>query len=186
MQNVSNIVNNVLDARGWRGKVLERMAVELWPEVVGEHIAQNTLAERFKNGTLYVRARSPQWTQELHFHEARVIARLNGRLKQNLVRKIRCSVTPPRGIKVGALKPNWEDPTFPIAPPLPRNTKPPQDDAAARRAQSLAAVIKDDQMRAVMEKLIATSLRVREAKRREAEQEAEAKEAEIKEAKNDP
>ncbi|MBV9867177.1 MAG: DUF721 domain-containing protein [Abitibacteriaceae bacterium] len=164
MNIVSDIVDNVLDVRGWRGKVLERMAVELWPEVVGDLIAHNTLAERFKSGTLYVRARSPQWTQELHFHEARVIARLNGRLKSNLVQKIRCSVTPPRGIKVGALKPNWEDPTFPVAPPAARNLKPIKDDAAAERARGIAATIENEEMREVMEKLIASSIRARESK----------------------
>jgi predicted nucleic acid-binding Zn ribbon protein len=169
VENVASIVNQVLDARGWRGKVLEQMAVEIWPEVVGEQIARNTIAQRFKNGTLYVRARSPQWTQELHFHEARVIARLNGRLRQNLVHKIRCSVTPPRGIKVGTLKPNWEDPTFPAVPPLPRNTRPPKDDAAAKRATSIAASIEDPEMRAVMENLIAASIRAREAKTQENE-----------------
>lgn len=162
MENVSNIVNNVLDARGWRGKVLENMAVELWPEVVGTHIAGHTLAERFRNGVLYVRARSPQWTHELHFHEARVIARINGRLKHNLVQKIRCSVTPPRGIRVGALKPNWEDPTFPIAPPAPREARNTENDIASRRAHNLAAQIQDDEMRGVIERLIASSIRARE------------------------
>ena len=166
MENVASIVNSVLDARGWRGKVLEQMAVEIWPEVVGEEIARNTLAERFKGGTLYVRARSPQWTQELHFHEARVIARLNGRLRQKLVHKIRCSVTPPRGLKVGALKPNWEDPTFPVAPPLPRVIKAAADDAAACHARELVARshIEDPDLRATMERLIASSIRSREAK----------------------
>jgi len=161
MENVSEIVNGVLDARGWRGKVLERMAVELWPEVVGEMIARHTLAMRFKNGTLFVRARSPQWTQELHFHESRIITRLNGRLKQPMVRKIRCSVTPPRGIKVGALKPNWEDPTFPEAPPLPRVVKAEPNDAAALRARELAAPIESEDMREVMERLIASVIRAR-------------------------
>lgn len=164
MENISAIVNTVLDSRGWRGKVLENMAVELWPQVVGEHIACHTVAEKFKNGTLYVRARSPQWTQELHFHEARVIARLNGRLKQNIVLKIRCSVTPPRGIKVGALKPNWEDPTFPLPHPEPRDFKPVKDDAASIRAEKLASGIQDSEVRGVLEKLIATSIRVREVK----------------------
>ena len=89
MENVANIVNGVLDARGWRGKVLEQMAVEIWPEVVGEAIARHTLAEKFKSGTLYVRARSPQWTQELHFHQARIITRMNGRLRKPIVQKIR-------------------------------------------------------------------------------------------------
>src|SRR4028119_1315713 len=143
MEDVANIVNGVLDARGWRGKVLEQMAVEIWPEVVGEAIARHTLAEKFKSGTLYVRARSPQWTQELHFQEARIVARLNGRLRQQIVQKIRCSVTPPRGIKVGALKPNWEDPTFPDLTPLPRGVKPVKDDAAFHKAQEMTSQIED-------------------------------------------
>src|SRR4028119_310657 len=131
MENVANIVNGVLDARGWRGKVLEQMTVEIWPELVGEAIARHALAEKFKSGALCVRARSPQWTQELHFQSNKIIARMNGRLRQPIVQKIRCSVTPPRGIKVGALKPNWEDPTFPDAPPLPRGVKVVKDDDGA-------------------------------------------------------
>ncbi len=154
----------MLDARGWRGKVLEQMAIEIWPEVVGETIARNTIAEKFKGGVLHVRARSPQWTQELHFQNNKIITRLNGRLRQNLVHKIRCSVTPPRGIKVGALKPNWEDPTFPAAPPLPRQVKPSRDDAAALHAAALCAHIQDPEVRLCMENLIASSTRAREEK----------------------
>ena len=164
MDSVAHIVNGVLDARGWRGKVLEQMSVEIWPEVVGETIARHTLALKFKNGVLFVRARSPQWTQELHFQEARIVARLNGRLRHNLVQRIRCSVTPPRGIKVGALKPNWEDPSFPEAPPLPRNVRPDPNDAAALHGAELAANIEDEEMRLVMSNLIASSIRARDAK----------------------
>jgi hypothetical protein len=175
MDSVAQVVNAVLDSRGWRGKVLEQMAVEIWPEVVGETIARHTMALRFKGGTLYVRARSPQWTQELHFQEARITARLNGRLRQNLVQKIRCSVTPPRGIKVGALKPNWEDPSFPETPPLPRSFKPDKNDAAAKQAAEIAAQIEDPEMREVMENLIASSIRVRTAREQEKAAEKEPK-----------
>ena len=164
MDSVAQIVNGVLDARGWRGKVLEQMAVEIWPEVVGDHIALHTMALRFKGGVLYVRARSPQWTQELHFQEARIVARLNGRLRQNLVQRIRCQVTPPRGIKVGALKPNWEDPTFPEVPPLPRPTKTDPNDAASVHAAELTVQIEDPEVRRVMQNLIASSIRAREEK----------------------
>ena len=162
MDSVAHIVNGVLDARGWRGKVLEQMSVEIWPEVVGEPIARHTLALKFKNGVLYVRARSPQWTQELHFHQARIIARMNGRLRKPIVQKIRCYVTPPQGIKVGALKPNWEDPTFPTVAPLPRNARPDPNDAASMHAHEIAAGIEDDDVRAMMERLIASSLRAKE------------------------
>ena len=161
MDGIGNIVNDILDARGWRSKVLERMAVELWPEVVGDHIAMNTMALRYSSGTLHIRARSPQWTQELHFHQARIIARLNGRLRQNIVHKIRCTVTPPRGIKVGSLKPTWEDPTFPAQTPLPRGKREHCDDDSSRRAIAIAAEIEDEEMRATMERLIASVFRAR-------------------------
>lgn len=172
MENVRNIVDSVLEARGWSGKVLEQMAVELWPEVVGDTIAKNTLAEKFKAGTLHVRARSPQWTQELHFHEARVITRLNGRLRRPLVQKIRCYVMPPRGIKVGALKPNWEDPAFPAQVPMPRDMRLDPDEATVQQAQRICMAIEDPEMRATMEKLIATSLRAGQERDERSEREA--------------
>ena len=159
MENVGTIVNGVLDARGWRGKVLEKMAVELWSEVVGDPINCHTLAERFVGGTLYVRVRSPQWTHELHFLEARIIARLNGRLKQPIVQKIRASVTAPPGTPKSKLKPDWEDPTFPAAPSKDLRAAVPTDDDAAHRGREIAAEIEDDEMREMMARLIATVMR---------------------------
>ena len=159
MENVGSIVNGVLDARGWRGKVLEKMAVELWSEIVGDPINCHTLAERFQNGTLYVRVRSPQWTQELHFLEARIIARLNGRLKQPIVQKIRANVTPPPGTPRSKLKPDWEDPTFPAAPEKDARAPIPTDDDAANRGRELTAQIEDEEMRDIMARLIASVMR---------------------------
>ena len=167
MEKLRTIVNNVLDQKGWRQQVLERMAVELWPEVAGENISRNAIAERFKGGTLYIRVRSPQWTQELHFLESRLITRLNGRLRQNIVQKLRCRVTTPPGMRTTKLKPSWEDPTFPEAPPLPREIKADANDAAAQHARKLLeqSPIADPEMRGVMERLIAASIRAGEAKR---------------------
>lgn len=166
MDNVRGIVNEILDQRGWRQQVLERMAVELWPEVVGENIARNAIAERFKGGVLYVRVRSPQWTHELHFLEARLVTRINGRLRQQLVQKIRCSITTPPGMRQNNLKPDWEDPSFPKAPPLPRGVKPDANDDFARQAKDIVgqSPIDDPEMSAVMERLIASSLRAADAK----------------------
>jgi hypothetical protein len=158
MENIANVVTSVLESKGWRGKVLEQMAVELWPEVVGDVLSRHTVAEKFRGGTLYVRSRSPMWSQELHFHQDRVVARLNGRLKAPLVQRIRASVTPPRGIKVGALKPNWEDPTFPANVPVPVGAAPDVDEETLAHARGLCAHIEDEDMRRVMERVIAASL----------------------------
>ncbi len=158
MENISNIVTSVLEAKGWRGKVLEQMAVELWPEVVGEVLSKHTMAMKFRGGTIYVRSRSPMWSQELHFHQDRVIARLNGRLRSPIVERIRATVTPPRGIKVGALKPNWEDPTFPAKVPMPHDARLDVDEETLARARIICAGIEDEELRIVMERTIAASL----------------------------
>lgn len=168
MDNVGNIVNGFLDANNLRGKILERMALDLWAEIVGETMAHNTIAERYANGTIYVRARSPQWTHELHFLESRIIARLNGRLKKPIVQKIRCSVTTPPGMLKSKLKNDWEDPTFPPPEKLEKIIKKePVDDEAAQRGRELSGEIEDEEMRAVMAKLIASVLRANEEREKE-------------------
>ena len=165
MDNVGNIVNGVLDARGWRQKVLERMAVELWSDVVGEPMSHHTLAQRFQNGTLYVRARSPQWTHELHFLEARIIARLNGRLKQPIIQKIRATVTTPPGMARSHLKPDWEDPTFPAAQKKKREiSDQPINDEAAAHGREMTSQIEDEEMRDCIARLIASVRRANEEK----------------------
>lgn len=164
METVGNIVNGVLDTQGWRARVLEKMAVEIWTEVVGEPISHHTVADRFQGGTLYVRARSPQWTHELHFLEARIIARLNGRLRSPIVQKIRSYVTPPPGVAKSKLKRDWEDPTFPAAPHKEKRGQAPTNDEAAKRGLELAAEIEDEEMRATMARLIAAVLRSQEEK----------------------
>jgi len=166
MDNVGNIVNSVLDEKGWRGKVLEKMAIEIWSDIVGSPMNQNTLAERCQGGTLTVRARSPQWTHELHFMEARIIVRLNGRLRKPIVQKIRSRVTMPPGKRRDNTELNWEDPTFPDKPNEKPERKPaPTNDAAALRGRELAREITDPEMRATMERLIASVMRAQDEKK---------------------
>jgi len=129
---------------------------------------QNTIAERFQGGTLYIRAKSPQWTHELHFLEDRIIARLNGRLHKPIVSKIRSRVTMPPGKRKEKVEPNWEDPTFPAKPTEKAEKKAaPTDDVAAKRGRELAREISDPEMRATMERLIASVMRAQDEKKAE-------------------
>lgn len=165
MENVSSIVNTVLDEKGWRGKVLEKMAVELWKEVAGPTVAANTIAERFADGTLYIRARSPQWTHEVHFLESRIIARLNGRLRKPIVQKIRARVTLPPGIRKSKIEAHWEDPTFPNEPQKRDVAKAvPTNDAAAISGRELTQEIEDPEMRDALARVIAAVKRAQEEK----------------------
>ena len=128
-------------------------------------MSAHTIAQRFQGGTLYVRARSPQWTHELHFLEARIIARLNGRLEQPIIQKIRSTVTTPPGMARSNLKPDWEDPTFPAAQKKKREVSDePIDDEAAAHGMEMTSQIEDEEMRACMARLIASVTRANEEK----------------------
>ena len=68
--------------RGWK-------AVELWPEVVGEKVADRSRAVEFREGTLVVAVNHPSWMSELMFLRHRLVAELNRRLGEEIVREIR-------------------------------------------------------------------------------------------------
>ena len=132
----------------------------------GPLVASNTLAERFTGGILYIRARSPQWSHEVHFLESRIIARINGRLRKPIVQKLRVRVTLPPGKRKASVEDSWEDPTFPAQPNKREAVlQAPTNDNAARRGRELAGQIEDPEMRATMERLIASVLRAQEEKK---------------------
>lgn len=172
MDKVGDYVDRVLERHGWHRAVLEHMAVELWPEVVGDMMARHTIAQSLRNGTLQVRSRSALWSQELHFHQDRIIARLNGRLKQPLVQKIRCFVTPPPGMRAKALPTHWEDPTFPEVEKVATARAKVADDAAQQKAAEITQTMEDPELRSSMTRLLAAMLRAPEVREARAAQRA--------------
>jgi len=80
---------------GWR-------AVELWPEVAGERVADHARAVGFRDGVLVVEVDNPAWMNELTYLQRRFAAELNKRLGEDIVREVRLrpartSSTPVRG-----------------------------------------------------------------------------------------
>ena len=94
------------------------------------------------------------------FSKARIIARLNGRLKQPIVQKIRASVTAPPGTPKSKAQARLGRPDFPRRA-AKRQARPPvpTDDAAANRGRELAAEIEDEEVRDMMARLIASVMR---------------------------
>jgi predicted nucleic acid-binding Zn ribbon protein len=60
----------------------------IWNEVVGKVIARNAQPEKIRNGTLIVRVSSPVWMQQLQFMKDMIAAKLNHRLKEEIVKNI--------------------------------------------------------------------------------------------------
>lgn len=57
-----------------------RLLGAVWPELVGEGVAQNSHPQRIAGGTLHVVTRSAPWSQELHFLKERIVAAVAARL----------------------------------------------------------------------------------------------------------
>ena len=68
---------------------LEEYAVwPIWNDVVGGVIARNAQPEKIRNGTLFVKVSSPVWMQQLQFMKDMIAAKLNHRLKGEIVKNI--------------------------------------------------------------------------------------------------
>jgi predicted nucleic acid-binding Zn ribbon protein len=74
------------------GPALEGIAVALWPELVGPHFSAATRCAGIRGGVLEIVARDSSWLQELTFHKADIIARLNRRLGKQVVISVRARV----------------------------------------------------------------------------------------------
>lgn len=79
-----------------KGKLGERLgeydAVKIWPEAVGERIAQRCVALGIKSGILYVAVPTNVWLTELNALKAKLIQSVNERLGKEVVKGIKFQI----------------------------------------------------------------------------------------------
>jgi predicted nucleic acid-binding Zn ribbon protein len=79
---LGDVLGGVLKQHGL-GNQVKRMAVlDLWPDLVGEHIAAVTRARSVADGTLVVEVRSSGWIMELDMMKGELLARVNERMAE--------------------------------------------------------------------------------------------------------
>ena len=77
---VDSVLAAVLERHGVKEQV-ERMSVlDLWPELVGEHVAEVTNAKGVSEATLFVEVRTSAWLMELNIMKEEFLVRVNERL----------------------------------------------------------------------------------------------------------
>jgi predicted nucleic acid-binding Zn ribbon protein len=74
---VGAIVGDYLERAGVRVQVERNGVLEVWPERVGQAIAEVTHARGLSEGTLFVEVRSSAWLMELNMMRADILRRLN-------------------------------------------------------------------------------------------------------------
>ena len=77
---VDSVLAALLEKHGVKEQV-ERMSVlDLWPELVGEHVAEVTKAKGMSEATLFVEVRTSAWLMELNIMKGEFLVRVNERL----------------------------------------------------------------------------------------------------------
>jgi predicted nucleic acid-binding Zn ribbon protein len=74
---IGDVLNDVLEDAGVL-RQFERLGVlDLWPEIVGERVAQVTRARNVDDTTLVVEVRSSAWLMELNMMKGDLLERVN-------------------------------------------------------------------------------------------------------------
>ena len=79
---LGDVLGGVLRQHGLEGQVKRMAALDLWADVVGEHIAAVTKARSVAEGTLVVEVRSSGWLMELNMIKGDLLARVNARMAE--------------------------------------------------------------------------------------------------------
>ncbi len=74
---MGTLLGAFLDRRGVRTQIERTNVLDVWPEKVGEAIAQVTHARSVSEGTLFVEVRSSAWLMELNMMRAEILRRVN-------------------------------------------------------------------------------------------------------------
>jgi predicted nucleic acid-binding Zn ribbon protein len=62
--------------------------LDVWPELVGEHVARVTRARSVSDATLFVEVRTSAWLMELNMMKGEFLERVNARLPEAPLERI--------------------------------------------------------------------------------------------------
>lgn len=85
---VSDVIGELVRARGWDERLNVQRVFTDWPAVVGPDVAAHSSVEGFEDGVLTVRADSTSWAKELQLLAPGLVRRLNAELGQDTVLRV--------------------------------------------------------------------------------------------------
>ena len=88
MEGLAQFIGDSLKSLKLEDKLMEQRALMVWDEVVGDQVAAAAQPEFIEYGNLFVNVKSPVWANELTFHTADIVNRLNARIGGKAVKKI--------------------------------------------------------------------------------------------------
>lgn len=92
MNRISGILDQTLKKLPCAKKIKGQQLIDVWPVIVGEHIANKSRAIYFENGMLQVWVKDSIWAQHLYFQKKQIVSKLNKAVRTNILKDIRYQV----------------------------------------------------------------------------------------------
>ena len=86
---VGNLIAGFLARTGYAKRLQKQAAVMVWAEIAGPKIAEETQALKIDGDSLVVKVARAAWRQQLTFLKAELLANLNSRLGEGIIKDIR-------------------------------------------------------------------------------------------------
>ncbi len=91
MYSIGDAIHDFGGSQVIKTKLVEAKVLNIWGEVVGPLVKENTRPQRISNGILFVKTKSPSWAQELKVLDIKIKRALNGALGFEMIKEIRFS-----------------------------------------------------------------------------------------------
>jgi hypothetical protein len=156
-QAAGSILNGALREMGLSSSLARQSIVVRWPEIVASAVAKHARAERLVGDTLYVVVDSSVWMNELSAIRLTLLDKLNAWLGPGIpkIREIRFGQVSWRR---GELKEANDQ-------PAPSSAKVEPDEKSLRISRSNINLVKDEEVRKIIERLIYKDARLQATKK---------------------
>ena len=85
---LAEMLDGILAQHGVKDQVRRMEVLDLWPELVGEHVARVTRAKGVSEATLFVEVRTSAWLMELNMMKGDFVQRVNDALPETPIERI--------------------------------------------------------------------------------------------------
>ena len=89
MEHIGGTLKKLIKKEGLENEINQQKAIDLWEDVVGQKIKENTEPIEVQFGVMTVKVKNSVWKQELQFQKENIIKSLNKKLIKTMIKDLR-------------------------------------------------------------------------------------------------
>ena len=89
MEHIAGAIKKLIRKQGLEKEINQQKAIDLWGDVVGQKIKEQTEPIEVKFGVLTVKTTNSIWRQELQFQKKKIVKSINKKLIKTTIKDVR-------------------------------------------------------------------------------------------------